>query len=132
MKKFMRRYARANFANATEHERVMVAWLVERDNRWTSQPVWGHSIMDCWHPIHRVCIEVDGKNHRGSKQMTKDAKRDSAMAKSNIKVLRVTNEQVDNGEAFCLASELMGYEWRADDFHRPMWSSPYEQITHNG
>lgn len=127
MSRFMHRYARANFANATEQERVLSAWLQEHDGRWQSQHVWGHSIMDCWHPVHRVCIEVDGKSHRAAKQIAKDSKRDAAMAKSGIKVLRVTNEQVDSGEAFCLASELMGYEWRAEDFHRPIWSSPYSK-----
>lgn len=124
---FMQRFARMNFANATEQERTVLAWLQEHDQDWQGQHVWGHSIMDCWHPRYRVCIEIDGPNHKHQKQAEKDRKRDAAMLAAGIRVLRVTNTQADTGEAMCLISELMGYEWRAEDFHRPIWVSPYER-----
>ena len=122
----MRGYSKANFANATIHERIVLAWLQERDNRWVSQHIWGHSLMDNWHPTHRVCIEVDGPDHQKKFRKEKDRRRDDSMSASNIKVLRVTNNEVDTGEAFCKMSELMGYEWRHEDFYRPIWKSPYE------
>lgn len=120
----MQCYARMCHGGATIQERVLYAWLKERDPRWVPQHVWGYYVMDIWHPEHRVCIEVDGGYHNRKRQKEKDAVRDEAMRLARIKVLRVTNKDVDEGLAYCKCSELMGYEWSEEDFYRPIWSKP--------
>jgi very-short-patch-repair endonuclease len=120
---FMHKFARYNQANANIHERVLFAWLQERDPKWEAQHIWGYSIMDNWHPEHRVCIEVDGPYHNSTHRQKKDQIRDEAMRMAKIRVIRVTNQEVDSGLAYCKISEIMGYEWKVEDFYRPIWSN---------
>ena len=58
-------------------------------------------ILDCYHPVHRLCIELDGGVH--AKTKGRDGRRDRALAAIGIRTIRFVNSVVFKSPALFTA-----------------------------
>ena len=65
-------------------------------HRFRRQHPLGYYILDFYNHQLKLCIEVDGKYHETKDQQVKDKLRDEFLKFNQIKVLRFSNEEVEN------------------------------------
>lgn len=53
-------------------------------------------ILDFYLPKYKLCIEIDGKSHNGKFQKQYDEIRESLLGKKGIKIIRISNNDVQN------------------------------------
>ena len=91
----MQQRARALRQNSTGPERK--SWELLRDRRlggfrFRRQRAFGDYVVDFYCPQCGVAVEVDGLSHMGRAQP--DNRREQAMGKLGLKIVRVTNDDV--------------------------------------
>ena len=86
--------AREMRKNPTPDEAEMWQYLRDgkRQFKFRRQHAIGRFVLDFYCPEKRLCIEVDGPIHE--RQRERDAERDAFLAAAGIRVLRVTNLEV--------------------------------------
>ncbi|HEY3500713.1 MAG TPA: endonuclease domain-containing protein [Polyangiaceae bacterium] len=91
-------FARKLRSRPTRAERLL--WEAIRKDvlgyRFRRQHVIRGYIVDFWCPSAAVAVEVDGGYHETPEQRARDANRDKAMRGLGIRVLRVSNAQVEH------------------------------------
>jgi very-short-patch-repair endonuclease len=84
------------YMKQTEHEKKMEQELCKLGVRYRTQhPMLGiHAILDFYLPDQNLCIEIDDPSHK--KKQKKDQERTERLAGLGIRVVRFTNDDVDN------------------------------------
>jgi very-short-patch-repair endonuclease len=89
--------ARAHRKDPTPHEKELWKYLRrwQRGYRFRRQHPIGQFILDFYCPSARLCIEVDGAVHQTEEQRDRDAIRSALLEVAGIRVLRISNDEVD-------------------------------------
>ena len=64
--------------------------------RFRRQHVFGPYVLDFYCPVLKLCIEVDGELHQRTDVFEKDKERTSFLESNGIKVIRFTNDEIEN------------------------------------
>ena len=64
--------------------------------RFRRQHVFGPYVLDFYCPVLKLCIEVDGEIHQRTDVVEKDKERTSFLESNGIKVIRFTNDEIEN------------------------------------
>lgn len=110
--------AREMRRNMTRCEKKLwFGFLAEHNPPFRAQKVVGNYILDFYCHKARLCIEVDGDTHYEPHAMKYDDRRSIFLEMEEIKVLRFTNNEIDESfEGVCMAIEEEIYK-RRNDIH---------------
>ena len=64
--------------------------------RFRRQHGFGPYVLDFYCPVLKLCIEVDGEIHQRTDVVEKDKERTSFLESNGIKVIRFTNDEIEN------------------------------------
>ena len=64
--------------------------------RFRRQHGFGPYVLDFYCPVLKLCIEVDGEIHQRTDVFEKDKERTSFLESNGIKVIRFTNDEIEN------------------------------------
>ena len=64
--------------------------------RFRRQHVFGPYVLDFYCPVLKLCIEVDGELHQRTDVFEKDKEGTSFLESNGIKVIRFTNDEIEN------------------------------------
>ena len=64
--------------------------------RFRRQHGFGPYVLDFYCPVLKLCIEVDGELHQRTDVVEKDKERTSFLESNGIKVIRFTNDEIEN------------------------------------
>ena len=64
--------------------------------RFRRQHGFGPYVLDFYCPVLKLCIEVDGEIHQRTDVVEKDKERASFLESNGIKVIRFTNDEIEN------------------------------------
>jgi len=64
--------------------------------RFRRQHGFGSYVLDFYCPVLKLCIEVDGEIHQRTDVVEKDKERASFLESNGIKVIRFTNDEIEN------------------------------------
>ncbi len=64
--------------------------------RFRRQHGFGPYVLDFYCPVLKLCIEVDGEIHQRTDVVEKDKERTSFLENNGIKVIRFTNDEIEN------------------------------------
>ena len=64
--------------------------------RFRRQHGFGPYVLDFYCPVPKLCIEVDGEIHQRTDVVEKDKERTSFLESNGIKVIRFTNDEIEN------------------------------------
>ena len=64
--------------------------------RFRRQHGFGPYVLDFYCPVLKLCIEVDGELHQRTDVVEKDKERTSFLGSNGIKVIRFTNDEIEN------------------------------------
>ena len=64
--------------------------------RFRRQHGFGPYVLDFYCPVPKLCIEVDGEIHQRTDVFEKDKERTSFLESNGIKVIRFTNDEIEN------------------------------------
>ena len=64
--------------------------------RFRRQHGFGPYVLDFYCPVLKLCIEVDGEIHQRTDVFEKDTERTSFLGSNGIKVIRFTNDEIEN------------------------------------
>ena len=64
--------------------------------RFRRQHGFGPYVLDFYCPVLKLCIEVDGELHQRTDVFEKDKERTSFLESNGIKVIRFTNDEIEN------------------------------------
>ena len=64
--------------------------------RFRRQHGFGPYVLDFYCPVLKLCIEVDGEIHQRTDVFEKDTERTSFLESNGIKVIRFTNDEIEN------------------------------------
>ena len=64
--------------------------------RFRRQHGFGPYVLDFYCPVLKLCIEVDGELHQRTDVFEKDTERTSFLESNGIKVIRFTNDEIEN------------------------------------
>ncbi len=64
--------------------------------RFRRQHGFGPYVLDFYCPVLKLCIEVDGEIHQRTDVFEKDKERTSFLGSNGIKVIRFTNDEIEN------------------------------------
>ena len=64
--------------------------------RFRRQHGFGPYVLDFYCPVLKLCIEVDGEIHQRTDVFEKDEERTSFLGSNGIKVIRFTNDEIEN------------------------------------
>ena len=64
--------------------------------RFRRQHGFGPNVLDFYCPVLKLCIEVDGEIHQRTDVVEKDKERTSFLESNGIKVIRFTNDEIEN------------------------------------
>lgn len=64
--------------------------------RFRRQHGFGPYVLDFYCPVLKLCIEVDGEIHQRTVVVEKDKERTSFLESNGIKVIRFTNDEIEN------------------------------------
>ena len=64
--------------------------------RFRRQHGFGPYVLDFYCPVLKLCIEVDGEIHQRTDVFEKDIERTSFLESNGIKVIRFTNDEIEN------------------------------------
>ena len=93
----------------TQTEAEKNLWYVLRNRqldgiKFRRQFPLGGFILDVYSPEHKLCIEADGGGHYEEEKLRQDVIRAGELAKSGVRVLRFSNEEIlKNIEGVCEA-----------------------------
>ncbi len=64
--------------------------------RFRRQHGFGPYVLDFYCPVLKLCIEVDGEIHQRTDVVEKNKERTSFLESNGIKVIRFTNDEIEN------------------------------------
>ena len=96
---YNKEYRRLLRHDMTPSERML--WKHISDNqldgwRFRRQHGSGPYVSDFYCPVPELCIEVDGEIHQRTDVVEKDKERTSFLESNGIKVIRFTNDEIEN------------------------------------
>lgn len=123
--------------NATAHEITVAEFLEEnRVDFFVQFPVFCKKIhttfwSDFFIPKGKIVLEVDGSSHNRLSTRHKDAYRDAFMQEQGLRVVRITNRDVESGEYKNLLADIVEHSRMKEKSHAPKTSEihvPLEKL----
>ena len=96
---YNKEYRRLLRHDMTPSERMLWKHISEKQLdgwRFRRQHGFGPYVLDFYCPVLKLCIEVDGEIHQRTDVVEKDKERTSFLESNGIKVIRFTNDEIEN------------------------------------
>ena len=96
---YNKEYRRLLCHDMTPSERMLWKHISDKQLdgwRFRRQHGFGPYVLDFYCPVLKLCIEVDGELHQRTDVFEKDKERTSFLESNGIKVIRFTNDEIEN------------------------------------